>query len=209
MEQMTLDDYFKILDHEQKKPELKKGDIVYKIILNVIEMGVIDHFWECNKGYGYSAKRPQGGFFTFWTSNIEYDVFSEKEKAYKEAEKLKNLYKVIRVKDIRIINEKNFIRLVSDSRGRLEATVKLLDNNMVYSKKWYQYPFLEILNNEKDAEKKFEEKLYELTHDINDTVLDETDISIEMKDMYLSKTGLWSDYQYTTFNLPVLKGGDD
>ena len=203
MNQISIGDYIKTLS--VKEPEFKKGDVIYKLILDVVEEGVIDHLWEYDNGYGYSAKKSNGCYITFWTPDIESNVFLGRDKAYKEAEKLRNKYKVIRAEDMRIIKEKNFIRPVNDSRVTLEATVKLLENNMVYSEKWYQYPFLEICKNENEAEKIFGKKLHEITHDVNEIELYETDTSIEMQDMYLSKTGLWSNYTYTDFNLPVLK----
>lgn len=202
--QMSIMDFL-IKEDPQEEPELQKGIIVYKLILDVIEEGIIDRFWKCEEGYGYSAKKPRGCYFSFWSPNVGETVFTSKLRAMEEAEKLRNTYKVIRAKDMGVIKEKNYIEAVDDSRQNITETVKLLKGNMIYFKRYPCYPFLEICKSEEVAEKRYKEALKEITqaHDTNKTGSIETD-SVPALDMYLAGTGLWSDYEYTEFNHPVL-----
>jgi len=203
--QMSIFDFLTEAE-PQEGPELKKGVTVYKLILDVIEEGIVERFWKLSKGYGYSAKKPKGCYFSFWSPNIGETVFTSKLRATEESEKLRNTYKVIRAKDMEIIKEKNYIEAVDDSRQNITETIKLLKGNMIYFKRYPCYPFLEIYKSEGSAEKRYKEALKEITqaHDTNKTGSIETD-SVPALDMYLASTGLWSDYQYAEFNHPTLR----
>ena len=200
---MTIFDYLDELNRPVE-PELSKGTAVYKLILDVVENGVIDHTWELRDKYGYAAKKPIGTFITFWSPDIGDTVFTDKEAAYTKAESLRNTYKVIRGKDMEVIKEINFAR--SDFKNDIES-VKLLKGNMVYFKKWPCYPFLEKFETEKQAEKRYKKCIDEIVNDINNIKKVQTDESLPMQDMYLARTGKWSRYDYVDFNHPVLVTG--
>lgn len=194
MLQLTLDSY--LSDLCRSESELKVGDRIYKLILDVIETGVIDHMWEMSTGWGYSAKKDGGCFITFWTPNVGDIVFTDAREAYTKAESLRNTYKVIRAKDMEVIKEINFTR--NDCKN-IES-VKMLKGNMVYFKKWPCYPFLEIFDSEKQAEKRYMECVEIIKDDINKVKKTETEISEPMQDMYLSVNGNWSSYDYVNHN---------
>lgn len=201
--QMTL---FDLLGPEKpkKEPEFKIDDVIYKVILDVIETGTIDHMWELEDGYGYSAKKSNGTFITFWTRNIGVNVFSDKIKAIKEAERRKNLYTVIRADEMKVIKERNFIEICSDGRICISATAKLLEGNMVYWSEWYTYPFLEVCRNETEANKHYSERLNNILNKLYQPPRFEVNIPVELKDMYLCANGKWSSYDYASFNGEVL-----
>lgn len=184
--------------------EFSKGDTVYKLVLDVVEIGVIEHIWECNGGYGYSAKKDSGCFLTFWTYNIGDTVFSDKTMAYEKAKSLRNTFKVIRASELHTIKERNFVRPTFDNRVLLSATVKLLENNMVYYKTWMCYPFLEFSKTPSEAEKLYKDELNKILYEVDGKKAFEVSITDEIKDMYLSQTKLWSNYDYAEFNRPVL-----
>lgn len=202
--QMTIFDLLKPDEppiEPERKPEIKKGVRVYRIVLDVVETGAMDHYWDLTDRYGYSALNDAGGYITFWTPDIGDTVFTDKNKAYAKAESLKNTYKVIRHNEMKIIKEKNYINL--DSNSKYTETVKMLEGNMVYFKRWPCYPFMEIFKTREQAEKKFKEKIKEITDNINHITRTEIRDTVEMQDMYLAQNGVWSDYQYVNFNRPV------
>ena len=200
---MTIFDYLDELNRPVV-PELSKGTRIYKIILDVVETGIIEFVWEFNGGYGYSAKKDSGTYIIFWSPDINETVFADGDEAYSRAEKLKNTYEVIRSKDMIIVKEKNFVNL--EEKKRTE-TVKLLEGNMVYFDKWPCYPFLEKFDTEKQAEKRFKKCIDEIVNNINNMEKVQTDESLPMQDMYLARTGKWSRYDYVDFNIPVLATG--
>jgi hypothetical protein len=202
--QIELLDYLSCIGTKEPiNPELHKGDTIYKLILDVIETGIIDHIWECNDGHGYSAKQ-QSGYLTFWTDDIGDTVFTNKTQAEAKANSLRETFKVIRKHKMHVIRERSFIRPTFDNRVMLTATVKLLEGNMVYYERWMCYPFLEILKTENEAEKFYSNTLKKIMEEVDGIKAFETNIHVELQDMYLSQTKLWSNYRYTEFNGPVL-----
>lgn len=202
--QIELLDYLSCIGTKEPiNPELQKGDTIHKLILDVIETGVIEHVWECNRGNGYSAKQ-QYGYLTFWTDDIGDTVFTDKPTAQTKAKGLKEAFKVIRKDKMRVIKERSFVRPTFDNRVALKATVKLLDGNAVYYEHWMCYPFLEILKSENEAEKFYNSTLEKIMDEVDGIKAFETSIHVELQDMYLSQTKLWSNYRYTEFNRPVL-----
>lgn len=200
--QVELLDYLTSIE-PKRESELKKGMRIYKIVLDVVETGIIEFVWKFNGGYGYSAKKDSSIYATFWSPDINKTVFTDGDEAYSRAEKLRNIYKVIRAKDMIIVKEKNFVNVKGKKRTE---TVKLLEGNMVYLDKWPCYPFLEKLETEKQAEKRYKKCIDEIVNNINNMEKVETDESLPMQDMYLARTGKWSRYDYTHFNHPVLVG---
>ena len=199
--QMSIFDLLKP-EEPQTEPELKKGTRIYKLILDVVETGIIDHLWKLTDRYGYSALRNERCFITFWTPDIGDTVFTDKNEVYAKAESLKNTYRVVRANDMKIIKEKNFIN--PDSKSQYVETVKILEGNMVYFKKWPCYPFMEIFKTEELAEKKFKQVIQEITDNINNIQKVEISNAVGTEDMYLAQNGVWSDYQYVNYNHPIL-----
>lgn len=192
----------------QIEPEFKAGDRIYKLILDVVETGIIDRVWELEDGkrHGYSAKKESGTYITFWTENIGDTVFSSKKEVYNKADSLKNTYKVIRASSLEVVEERNFIEICTDSRTCITATAKLLKGNTVYIKGWFCYPFLEFFKSEDEAEKRYREALKKINDrmKLNESKMFEVKPIVEIKDMYLARTGKWSSYDYVNFNNPVL-----
>jgi hypothetical protein len=203
--QVWLLDYLKSIEpKENTKADFVKGDTIYKIVLDVIETGVIDHFWKCYDYMGYSAKRLGGNcFITFWTPNINNTVFRDYEQALKKSQSLRDTYKVIRKEEMKVTKEQGFIR--EWNNGNWEATVKILENNMLYYKEFCCYPFLEIFTTPEKVEKRFREKCNEIMKDINGNVI-KSDVDIMLEDMYKTKNGNWSCYTYAEHNGAITNG---
>lgn len=199
MLQMSINDYLTELIRADTEPKLRIGDRIYRVVLDVVETGIIDRCWDCGEEYGYSTDRAGQDHITCWDRDIGSTVFIDKDKAYKVAKGLRNTYKVIRATNMEVIKERNFISPCEDKRILISATVKLLKGNMIYFNKWYTYHFLEVAENEKDAEKIYKQKLDEIKADTN---MDgyEVNLPAELKDMYLCENGEWSEYRYTHHN---------
>jgi hypothetical protein len=201
--QITIDDW--LTDLNRPESELKAGQRIYKLILDVVETGIIDHMWDMPNGWGYAAKKDNGCFITLYTPDVGDTVFTDAKEAYSKAESLRNTYKVIRAKDMEILKEKTFVN--TKGKKRLE-TVKLLEGNMIYFDKFPRYPFLEIFDTEAKAEKRFNECVKEIIYNINYIPKIETDENLPAIDMYLAENGNWSRYDYVGFNGAVLNDED-
>lgn len=188
---------------EKPEPNLRKGQRVYRLVLDVIETGTITELWECDNKYGY---RTDEDTIVFWDDNLNRNVFTNKGEAYERASSLKATYKVIRKKDMEVIKERNFIEICDDSRILISATVKLLKGNMVYWSNFYTYHFLEKFKTEKDAEKKYNAELNENLKALDRPKRFEVNLPLELKDMYLCQSGIWSEYEYAKRNGAVKKG---
>jgi hypothetical protein len=112
----------------------------------------------------------------------------------------KQEYQVIRIKDMKVIRERNFVEICTDSRICISATVKLLDNNMVYWSEWFKYPFLDIGKSEKEAEKQYKEHLKNISDRLHQPPRFEVKVPVELEDMYLCVNGIWSCDTYTFRN---------
>lgn len=204
MLQMSINDYLTESIRADIEPKLKIGDRIYKVVLDVIETGIIDRHWDCGEEYGYSTDRAGNDPITCWDRDIGNTIFIDKNKVHEVAKGLRNTYKVIRAKNMEVIKERNFISPCKDERILISATVKLLKGNMIYFNKWYTYHFLKVAENEKDAEKIYKQKLDEIKIDTNITESYEVNLPAELKDMYLCKNGKWSEYRYAHHNGAVI-----
>ena len=109
-------------------------------------------------------------------------------------------YRAIKVDEMKVLQEQNFVEICDDSRICISATVKLLDNNMVYWSEWFTYPFLDICKSEKEAEKQYKEHLKNITDRLTQPPRFEVSIPVELEDMYLCVNGIWSCDTYTFRN---------
>ena len=120
---------------------------------------------------------------------------TEPESQYCEKE-----YRVIRTDEMKVIHERNFVEICTDSRICIMATVKLLEGNMVYYKEWYTYPFLDACESEKEANKRYTEHLNNILNALYQPPRFEVNIPVELEDMYLCVNGNWSCFEYTNYN---------
>ena len=194
--QMSIFDYTE--PKEKAKPKFKIGQRVYKIVLDVVETGKIAKMWDVDeKYYGYRTDEDN---IVFWDEDLNNRVFTDKTRAYTKANSLKDKLVVMRKEDMKVVKERNFIETCNDSRILISATVKLLENNMVYWNDFYTYHFLEKFETEKDAEKRYDIELNKILNNPNVLRRFEVNVPAELKDMYLCKHGTWSEHRYAYHN---------
>ena len=123
--QMSIFDYTE--PKEKVKPKFKIGQRVYKIVLDVVETGKIAEMWDVGeKYYGYRTDEDN---IVFWDRDLDDTVFTNKNQAHARASNLRGLFKVIRVEDMRVKEERNFIETCEGSKVLISATVKLLEKD--------------------------------------------------------------------------------
>lgn len=193
--QMSIFDY--VEPKEKVKPKFKKGQRVYRLILDVVETGKITGIWDFGgKYFGYRTDEDN---ITFWDRDLHSTVFTSKEQAYAKANSLKDKFIVTRTETMKVIDERNFVEICDDSRILISATVKFLEGNMIYFNGWYTYHFLKIAKSEEKARKLYEEKANDILKEMNDKRF-EVEIPVELKDMYLCQNEIWSEYRYVAHN---------
>ena len=205
-EQIKLTDYLNVLESPSPKTDgLEIETIVYKVILDKVDSGFIHHKWECGNEYRYSAKHFDNNyFFSVTDSEMGDTVFTSKKEACAKARQSYYIYKVMRADEMKILKERNFVEICTDSRICISATVKILEGNIVYWKEWFTYPFLDVCKTEKEAEKSYKEHLEKITAQLYQPPRFEVNITSELEDVYLCKNGSWSNYEYAKNNGPVL-----
>lgn len=129
-----------------------------------------------------------------------FDYLDSTEADKPEVSQEELIYRVIKSSNMQVIRERNFVEICTDSRICISATVKLLKGNMVYWSEWYTYPFLNICNSEKEAEKCYKEHLDNILRDLYQPPRFEVNIPVELEDMYLCVNGIWSCFTYTDHN---------
>ena len=202
--QMSIFDY--IEPKEKVKPKFKTGQRIYKTVLDVIETGKIKETWDVGeKYYGYRTDEDN---IVFWDRDLNDTVFLDKSKAYAKAHSIRNRLTAIRKEEMKVLKEDNFIENCKDERILISATVKLLEGNMIYFSTWYTYHFLEKLKDEKSAQKRYKEILGEIESEMNDKRF-KANVPVELKDMYMCQSGIWSEYEYVGRNGAVKKGETD
>lgn len=204
MEQTTIFDFMDTLK-APVSPRLSIGDRVYKVVLDIVETGIIDSLWDCGEEYGYSTDRTGKDLITCWDREIGDTIFINKDKAYDKAESLRDKFTAIRTKDMQVIKERNFIEVCKDNRILISATVKLLKGNMVYWSDFYTYHFLEKCKSDAEAEKRYDIELQKILSNPNILKRFEVNLPVELKDMYLSQNKVWSEYRYVHHNGAVMQ----
>jgi ribosomal protein S19 len=196
------------------KPKVFVGMRVYQVVLDVIETGVIDHFWEITSktgdsiSYGYSALRDRDDGFrcymTFWDADIAVTVFAEKKEAEKFAKEQEKKYEVIR--KWQMISEEMIGYVQTNHNGTKSSHyLVVLQGNMIYKKISFCYPFLYRFNSQTEMRHALGKMKKEIEKNINGVAERCEVIRVEFEDMYLVRNGNWSSYKYAKDNGAVTK----
>ena len=132
-------------------------------------------------------------------------IKTEEPQAEPKPQKDKEIYKSIKVSEMEVMQERNFVEICTDSRICISATVKLLKGNIVYWNEWYTYPFLNVYMSQAEAEKQYNEHLNNIMSRLTQPPRFEVDTPVELQDMYLCVNGNWSCEDYSFYNGPVEK----
>jgi hypothetical protein len=199
---------------DKPEPKVVVGTRVYRVVLDVIETGVVDHLWEIiNKNgdsiyYGYSAliDRDDGFrcYLTFWDADIEVTVFAEKKEAEKIAKEQEKKYEVVR--KWQMISEETIGYVQTSCNGTKSLYyLVVLQGNMIYKKVFFCYPFLYRFNSQTEMRHALGKMKKEIEKNINGAVERCEMVSVEFEDMYLARNGNWSSYKYAKDNGAVTK----
>jgi len=116
--------------------------------------------------------------------------------------------KIIRASDMKVLQIKSFVYTLGiwhyeDGHWHtVSATIALLENNMVYFKDFFTYPFLYTFKNEQRAYKFYYENLNKLRKhgDSKGTIQTELKIHNELEDMYFCKDNMYGCFEYWNNN---------
>ncbi|MBO5386858.1 MAG: hypothetical protein J6A59_01765 [Lachnospiraceae bacterium] len=123
----------------------------------------------------------------------------------KESKKVSS-EKIIRASDMKVLQIKSFVYTLEiwhyeDGHWHtVSSTIALLDNNMVYFKDFFTYPFLYTFKNEQSACKFYYENLEKLREHGDRTIHTELKIHNKLEDMYYCKDNRYSCFEYWNNN---------
>lgn len=187
-------------------PEFEAGTKVYNVTLGDVEAGIIDRLWICpereNKPaqYGYFAREEGNGcWFTFWSENIGKNTFTNACDACEAAEDNKQKYVMIRKENMKPLETFGYRQKVGSDGRYMECLIAVLDGLMIYSKKFFEYPFLQKFESEVAIKKELKKLKKEIENDINGGV-ERSDVKCEFEDIYLVSNGKWSSSGYAKNN---------
>lgn len=210
MDQISLFDYAITLEPKQEA-SLRVRDVVYRVVLDVIEKGTIDHLWDVEYRddrpelkFGYSARRESTScFMTFWNPDIGNTVFTDKETAKRFADDQRCKYAVIRKEDMMPEEVIGYRQIYADGKYQ-EHYLVILRGNMIYEKTAHCYPFLTKYKSEEELRRDLAKLKKKYVSD-SYSKFEREEITPVFEDMYLSRDygGKWSTYDYTAHHAPV------
>lgn len=210
MDQISLYEYAITLEPKQEA-SLRIGDVVYRVVLDVIEKGTVEYLWNIEYRddrpelkFGYSARRESSScFMTFWNPDIGETVFTDIETAKRYAKEQQSKYAVIR-KENMIPQEVIGYRQIYTNEKYQEHYLVIMQGNMIYEKTALCYPFLTKYKSEKELQCDLIKKKKKYISD-SYSKYEPAEITPVYEDMYLTRDygGRWSNYEYTACHGPV------
>lgn len=187
-------DIFSYVPEKQNTSSIQKklniGDYVGKLVLGEVVKGKITNIEGSSDNFFY---RTDNGCFTA-------DARTDFEQMEKEAEEIRKQHKIIEIDKLDKFFAVEYPPRECD--GYIMRAMVGIYNGMLFWKDDYTYQFLEPVANEKELNKKYEKKVFDITHwsDKKERIHTVLDKPLSIKRLYWSKKGFYTEAPYVTHN---------